>query len=47
MTADVFESWATQQLLPNIKPNSIVVMDIHITPDYIARFQTPVQKKEI
>lgn len=27
MTAELFEKWATQQLLPNIKPNTVIVMD--------------------
>ena len=27
MTADLFEKWAEQQLLPNIPPNSVIVMD--------------------
>ncbi|XP_050516493.1 uncharacterized protein LOC126891360 [Diabrotica virgifera virgifera] len=27
MTAELFEKWATEQLLPNIKTNSVIVMD--------------------
>lgn len=27
MTAELFEKWAEQQLFPNLKPNSVIVMD--------------------
>lgn len=39
MTAELFEKWAKQQLLPNVPPNSVIVMD---NASYHSRLETKI-----